>query len=360
MLTLQSIILTQFKNYQHRRFDFTQNIAAITGPNGSGKTNLLDVIHYLCFTKSYFTAIDSANIQYQQKGFRVDGTMNFHNQPVTITVVLRENGKKEVACNGVTYEKFSQHIGLYPCVMIAPDDTELITGSSELRRKLIDMLLSQLDTGYLQQLINYSKVLQQRNSYLKQCAHTQTRNNELLDVLDKQLTVAGNYIFERRKNFLPGFNKTVAAFYKTISGNAENVQLQYKSQLLYQTFDELLQQTREKDYLLQRTGAGVHKDDLLLKLNNDVFRTAASQGQRKSLLFGLKLAEAETLKQQKGFAPLLLLDDVFEKLDAHRMHNLLNYVCTKLGSQVFLTDTHAERVKEIFGKLGMTVQVIEL
>ncbi len=286
--------------------------------------------------------------------------MQLNHKPVTVRIVLRENTRKEVSCNGVLYDKFSAHIGHYPCVMIAPDDTELITGTSDLRRKFIDVLLSQLDAEYLQQLISYNKVLQQRNSYLKQCAQTQIRNNELLDVLDKQLTDTGNYIFERRKNFLPGFNETVTVFYKTISGNTENIQLQYESQLLYQNFDELLQQTHEKDYMLQRTGAGVHKDDLLLKLNNHAFRTCASQGQRKSLLFSLKLAEAETLKQHKNFAPFLLLDDVFEKLDAQRMQNLLNYMCTKLGSQVFLTDTHTERVKEIFGKLGMNVQVLEL
>ncbi len=360
MLSLKSILLTQFKNYAYQSFAFEQPIVAITGPNGIGKTNLLDAIHYLCFTKSYFTGTDSNNVLHGSAGFRIEGLFNDDAEDSNTTVILRENGKKEVSCNGSSYEKFSQHIGKYPCVVIAPDDVELIIGGGEERRRFLDTLLSQLDPDYLQQLIIYNKLIQQRNSYLKNAAQTQVRNNALLDVLDEQLVAAGNFIHQTRAGFLPKFNEAVIAFYKIIAGKAEAIHIQYESQLLRQSFEQLLLQTREKDYLLQRSSAGIHKDDLRFELNGEPFKLTASQGQRKSLLFSLKLAEAETLKQFKGFAPLLLLDDVFEKLDQQRMHNLLHYVCTQHGGQVFLTDTHQQRMTKAFEELGMKVQVISL
>ncbi len=360
MLFLKSIALTQFKNYSHQRFSFDAPIVAITGANGIGKTNLLDAIHYLCFTKSYFNSVDANNVQHGVAGFRVEGLLNDGGQDVPVNIVLRETGKKEISCNGAAYEKFSQHIGKYPCVVIAPDDVELIIGGSEERRKFLDTLLSQMDAAYLQQLISYTKVMQQRNSFLKSCAQTQTRNNALLDVLDEQLLTAGNAIHTQRKNFLPEFNEQVIRFYQTIAGKAEPVSVTYESQLLQQSFDQLLSQNREKDYMLQRTSTGIHKDDLLFELNGEPFKQTASQGQRKSLLFSLKLAEAEELKQHKGFAPLLLLDDVFDKLDDSRMHNLLDYVCTQFGGQVFLTDPHPNRITTAFEALGKKVQLIEL
>ena len=218
MLLLKSIVLTQFKNYPHQSFVFDADIVAITGANGIGKTNLLDAIHYLCFTKSYFTGIDSNNVHHGSSGFRIEGVLKEAEEQVNTSIILRENGKKEVTCNGAAYEKFSQHIGKYPCVVIAPDDVELIIGGSEERRKFLDTLLSQLDAEYLQQLIIYNKVLQQRNSYLKSAAQTQTRNAALLEVLDEQLLAAGNFIHHKRAGFFPKFNDAVIAFYKIIAG----------------------------------------------------------------------------------------------------------------------------------------------
>lgn len=360
MLFLQSLQMIQFKNYSHQTFRFEGPVTAITGANGIGKTNVLDAIHYLSFTKSYFQSGDGLNVQHGMQGFRIDGQFTLSEEALPVSIVLRETGKKEVSCNGSPYEKFSHHIGRFPCVMIAPDDVELIIGGSEMRRSFLDTVLSQMDAVYLQQLISYNKILQQRNSFLKSCAQTQTRNDALLDVLDDQLLTAGDYIFTKRKEFLPGFNQQVLHFYASIAGKAEPVAVTYESKLLEQPFDVLLQQSREKDYLLQRTTIGIHRDDLYFLMNDEPFKQTASQGQRKSLLFSLKLAEAEVLKQQKGFAPLLLLDDVFEKLDAERMHNLLQYVCTQFGGQVFLTDTHPQRMKAAFAEMQIPLQLIEL
>lgn len=359
MLSLSSIHLLQFKNYSSKQLNFEQKVIAFTGFNGVGKTNLLDAIHYLCFTKSYFKGVDSNNVLHGASGFRIGGVFEKNGEAFKTCIILRESGKKEITCNEVPYEKFSQHIGLFPCVMIAPDDAELITAGSELRRKFIDTLLSQINTQYLHQLIIYSKVLQQRNSYLKQCAQTQTRNTSLLEVLDEQLVQAGTFIFQTRKNFLPVFQQKVLQFYKQIAGKEEAVGLSYESQLLQSDLDVLLKQSAEKDYLLQRTNYGVHKDDLVFTLSNESFKNTASQGQRKSLLFALKLSEAETIKEQKGFYPLLLLDDVFEKLDTQRMHNLLDYVCSQ-QAQVFITDPNEDRVRKVFEELKKEIQVYHL
>ena len=359
MLLLRNITLTQFKNYSHQQLQFQTPVIAFTGFNGVGKTNLIDAIHYLCFTKSYFTGVDSNNVLHGASGFRIEGVFEKNGEAFNTCIILRENGKKEITCNEVPYEKFSQHIGLFPCVMIAPDDAELITAGSELRRKFIDTLLSQINTQYLHQLIVYSKVLQQRNSYLKQCAQTQTRNTSLLEVLDEQLVQAGTFIFQTRKNFLPVFQQKVLLFYKQIAGKEEAVGLIYESQLLQSDLDVLLKQSAEKDYLLQRTNYGVHKDDLVFTLSNESFKNTASQGQRKSLLFALKLSEAETIKEQKGFYPLLLLDDVFEKLDTQRMHNLLDYVCSQ-QAQVFITDPNEDKVRKVFEELKKEIQIYHL
>ena len=244
--------------------------------------------------------------------------------------------------------------------MIAPDDIELITGGSEDRRRFMDTLLSQVDAEYLQQLIIYTKVLQQRNSLLKRFAESGKTDWTLLEVLDDQLLQPGKYIHAVRNNFTAKMIPLVQQFYKLIANNDEVVTLQYESQLNNAEFETILNQYREKDFILQRTNGGIHKDDIGIQLNGQVFKNIASQGQRKSLLFALKLAEFELLKTDKGFAPFLLLDDVFEKLDDQRMQHLLHWVCNENEGQVFITDTHKERLENAFVSLSTPYQVIEL
>ena len=387
MLQLQNISLTQFKNYPHQQFSFTKKVVGICGNNGIGKTNLLDAIYYLCFTKSYFTTGDGLCVMQGRQGFRVSGNMNIattvvcgdtnqgggraeamvhvatnHNDAghLTITCILRETGKKEFTVNDELYTRTSKHIGRLPCVIIAPDDVELILGGSEERRRFIDTLLCQLNPEYLQQLIDYNKLLQQRNSLLKHFAEQGRTDASLLEVLNEQLSNRGQYIYVTRQSFLLTFLPQVAAHYHAIAQQDEPVELRYRSQLHEQPMNQLLVQSISKDMAIQRTSTGIHRDDLELLLSNQPFKQIASQGQRKSLLFALKLTEFETLQQQKGFAPILLLDDVFEKLDAGRMENLLREVCIEKGGQVFITDTHRERLENNLAAIGADFEIIEI
>lgn len=367
MLTLNKIILTQFKNYQQTSFDFKERITGICGLNGKGKTNLLDAIYYLCFTKSYFSGSDILNVQFNTDGFRLQGcfTKSFSKEKSfaedsTLVAIFRGTGKKEILINDIAYEKFSAHIGKFPAVIIAPDDVEMIMGSSEERRKFMDTVLSQMNAGYLQQLIIYNKVLQQRNSLLKRFAEQGKVDRHLLDVLDEQLIIPGKQIHLARKIFTEELIPMVKKFYSEIADNNEAIDLHYHCLLNEYTFEGILKKYRDRDLLLQRSNAGIHKDDLTAELNGKIFKNIASQGQRKSLLFALKLAEFDLLKKNKGFAPLLLLDDVFEKLDDNRMKNLLQWVCINNTGQVFITDTHEERLTAYLSNFNKNVQIIQL
>jgi len=360
MLRLGSISLVQFRNYVQQQFSFTERIVAISGINGTGKTNLLDAVYYLSFSKSYFSRPDIQNVYHGLAGMRLEGNYQLNDEPQQLVCILRENNRKELVLNEEAYKKFSDHIGKLPCVMIAPDDIVLITGSSSERRTFVDTLLSQINKEYLVNLIDYTRILQQRNSLLKQSSESGTMDEALLEVLNTQLVKNGNYLFAERKNFLTDFLPLVAAIYQRIAGKDDGLLLQYESQLLTDSFEELLKATQQKDLVLQRTTAGIHRDDLLFFMGEAIFKTEASQGQRKSLLFALKLAEWQVLKEKKGFTPILLLDDVFEKLDEQRMYQLLNWVCTESDGQVFITDTHGERLRLQLEGINVSFQMIEL
>lgn len=360
MLQLQEINLVQFRNYATHHQVFNQQIVAICGLNGTGKTNLLDAIYYLGFSRSYFARTDSQNVQHGKQGMRLSGNFIKQEKEEEVTFILRENNKKELLVNQESYKKISDHIGKFPCVMIAPDDIALITGPSEERRRLTDSILSQTNRDYLTQLITYNKILQQRNSLLKQMADQPQMSNDLLEVYNEQLIHSGNYIHQQRKQFLAIFLPMVGENYATIAGKNENLQLAYESQLLSTSFKEILAENLVKDKALQRTSRGVHRDDIGIYLNDCPFKSEASQGQRKSLLFAIKLAEWEYLKMSIRISPILLLDDVFEKLDENRMAHLLDQVCSNHFGQVFITDTHADRIKAKLDQTGSPYQLILL
>lgn len=359
-LKLRSISLYQFKNYFHQEFVFTERIIGICGRNGVGKTNLLDAIHYMCFTKSYFSRNDQLNILQGHQGFRLEGGFSVNNKDEKAICILRETGKKEFSVNDTPYSRFSKHLGRYPCVIIAPDDVQLIIGSSEDRRKFVDTLLSQLDHDYLQSLINYTKILQQRNSFLRGFNDGFAKDYSVLDILDEQLSKQGAVIFEKRREFLLKFLPVVKQFYNDICQRYENISLFYETEMHHVGIDELLKHNRQKDLMLQRSTGGIHKDDLVFNLGEQAFKNIASQGQRKSLLFALKLAEMEILKQEKRLSPILLLDDVFEKLDQERIGNLLLRVAADEDAQIFITDTSCGRLQAQLEELKLPVQMIEL
>lgn len=362
-MQLKKIILTGYKNYQSEEFLFNERIVGICGLNGKGKTNLLDAINYLCFTKSYFSKSDLMNVSFGTEGFRLEGTIQKNDtseKTDTVVCIYRPSQKKEFFLNEIPYEKFSHHLGKFPCVMIAPDDIQVITGASDERRKYLDTLISQVDNDYLQQLILYQQVLAQRNSFLKNESVRSTFNFTLLETLDSQLLTPAEYIHKKRSSFTKELFPLVQQFYNDISGTNEPVHFEYSSMLNQNPFEELLLASRQKDRQTQRTNTGIHRDDLLFLWNDNIFKTVASQGQRKSLLFACKLAEFQILKTVKKQPPFLLLDDVFEKLDDQRVQNLLEYVCSKNNGQVFITDTHGDRLLKVLSTFTKNVQIIDL
>ncbi len=360
MLSLRNITLTQYKNYLQKSFSFDKPIVGIYGNNGVGKTNLLDAIYYLSFTRSYFFKSDLQNVHHGKSGFRIEGNFETDEADQNVICILRETGKKEVLLNDEIYQRLSQHIGKLPCVIITPDDARIITEGSDERRRYTDALLCQIDPLYLQNLIEYNRLLQQRNQLLRSLAERISTERSLLDVYDAQLQRPGTYIFVKRQLFFQEILPSIEGIYKYISGSDDGLQLTYQSDLLSGPYAELLFTSREKDLILQRTHSGIHRDDIEIRLTNQPFKNIASQGQRKSLLFAMKLAEYELLKKTKGFAPIILLDDVFEKLDASRMHKLLERVCAPGNGQLFITDTHESRMREHLEELTTDYALIGL
>jgi DNA replication and repair protein RecF len=297
-------------------------------------------------------------------GFRLEGHFMLNNATELCHCKVQENSKKEMAINGVLYEKLSKHIGHYPCVVIAPDDIELITGDSKSRRDFLDQLLSQIDQTYLQHLITHNKLLQQRNALLKQLFESNSKGNELLDILDKQIAIPAKYIIEERIALLKTFIPSIQRIYKNIAGEnmnlQEEIQISYTQSINESDIEKTLKNNRVRDIYAQRTTEGIHKDDIEFKMNEQAFKSTASQGQRKSLLFAIKLAEIEIIKNHKQFSPILLLDDIFEKLDESRIENLLRTVCKENNGQVFITDTNEERLSQHLASIGVAYQLIAL
>ena len=319
---LERLYIKNFKNYTEVELKFSKDWNCFLGSNGGGKTNLLDAIHYLCLCKSYFHSTDNLNIRHDSNGFTVEG--NFGKD--TVKCMVEKGQRKAFFLNNNKYRKLADHIGLFPVVVIAPDDVDLVNGGSETRRRLIDSTLAQLDSIYLQDLQAYNKVLTQRNSTLRDFAQRRAFDESLLDSWDQQLIPLATSIYTKRteliKEFIPLFEK----YYKLLAEKTEVPKAVYRSDLLGTDFGELLRASRDKDRILQRTVVGIHRDELELSLQGYSVKRFGSQGQRKSILIALKLAKYELIHQKKGMLPVLLLDDLFDKLDRIRVERLLDLI----------------------------------
>jgi len=357
---LKNITLLNFKNYCDADLQFSDTVNVFTGNNGSGKTNMLDAIHYLCLCKSYFNPIDGQQIKTGEDLFMIQGDFDRNEKNDKITCGVKRNQKKQFKRNKKEYEKLADHIGLFPVVMVSPYDVNLIMEGSEERRKFIDNVISQTDSHYLDQLIAYNRILLNRNAFLKQIAVTRKYDPTLLEILDEQLVIAGNKIFAIRKAFMDEFIPLFNEYYLYLTENKETVALNYQSQLLDMPFDELLRKSVEKDRVLERTTTGIHKDELAFVISDMPLKKFGSQGQQKSFLIALKLAQYAYLAKNKGFKPLLLLDDIFDKLDDHRVQKLMQMVSHQDFGQIFITDTGKERVKSVFEKIEVDVTLFEV
>lgn len=354
---LNTIELTNFKNYESQSLEFHSRINGIVGKNGTGKTNLLDAIYYLCMCKSYFGTPDNAVVRHEQDIIRLKGEFEKADEAVNIVAKIRLRRKKEFMCNNLPYSRLSQHIGLLPVVVIAPDDTRLATEGSEYRRKFLDETLCQLNKEYLLQLIHYNKILAQRNAALKQMAKQGRFDHVLIGTYNTQLAPAGTYIHEARKAFIVDFSPIFEQVYSEISNKSELVTCTYKSALYESTLTDLLEENYEKDKILQRTTKGIHRDNLAFIIGEKPVKRFASQGQLKSFILALKLAQYDFIKTKKGIKPVLLLDDIFDKLDATRIQSLIELLANNDFGQVFITDTGEQRLNDILAKTGIDYQM---
>jgi DNA replication and repair protein RecF len=341
---LRELNLVNFRNHAEAQLAFAKQVAVFTGNNGSGKTNLLDAIHYLSFCKSFLNPIDSQNIKQGEPFFVIQGKFDNSGQSdEDVYCGIKRGLKKQFKRNSKEYEKLSDHIGLIPLVVISPSDISLITEGSEERRRFIDSVISQYNRSYLQALIAYNKVLHQRNAALR----AGYAPEELLQVFDFQLATHAVPVYNLRKEFMQQYAQKVAAYYALLCDGNESVSLSYESQLHLAPIEQLLTGSREKDQALQYTTQGIHKDDIGMSINEFPLKKYASQGQQKSFLIALKLAQFDLLRDFKQEKPMLLLDDIFEKLDQSRITALMELVSKQHFGQIFITDSHPERIAEI-------------
>lgn len=344
---LDKLQLYNFRNYEERFFQLSHGINCIVGKNGSGKTNLLDALYFLSLCKSSIHSQDQLAIKFGEDFSIIEGFFQKEEKVETITCTIQRVGKKVVMADKKPYEKLADHIGKYPVVLIAPNDTDLVRDGAETRRKLFDGILSQVSAGYLQNYLQYNKALDQRNSLLKQFAEQNYFDAELLDIYTGQVLALGNSIFESRKAFVASFLPFFLKNYAWLSESSEVVGLEYLSDLKASNFDQIFQESLNRDLAAQRTTRGVHKDDYEFMMDGVPIKKFGSQGQKKTFVMAIKLAQYEWLAGQKDTQPILLLDDIFDKLDNHRINRLLGLISREEYGQVFITDARLDRTREL-------------
>lgn len=357
---LSQLTLVNFKNYTEVALSLSPQVNCFVGNNGEGKTNLLDAIYYLSFCKSFFNPIDSQNIRHDEAFLLVQGDFVKGEDTEKIHCGIKRGQKKQFRRNKKEYSRLADHIGLLPLVMVSPADINLVYEGSEIRRKFADGVISQFNKAYLDDLLNYNRVLTQRNALLKHFAQTRTFDSNSLELWDMQLDEYGTRIFQQRKAFLNDFIPLFREHYAILSGGKETPDLVYQSKLEETRLLDLLERARERDRMIQYTSVGVHKDDLAFRLGEHPIKKFGSQGQQKSFLIALKLAQYDYIKAQKGTTPLLLLDDIFDKLDALRVKALMNRVSDGTFGQVFITDTDKSRLHKLFADIDIDCRIFSI
>ena len=359
-LILKKLSLINYKNLNSESFDLDKKINCFVGDNGVGKTNVLDSIYHLAMTKSCFHSQSSQSVNHEAGFMVIEGDFKKGDKSENIICSLKKGGKKTIKRNGKIYKKFSDHIGLIPIVMISPYDRDLIQDGSSNRRKFIDNVISQNNKTYLNQIINYQKILSQRNALLKYFKKNNTFDITILKVYDDQLSELSLPIHNTRLDFFKNFVPVFLKRYNSISQNKEKVNISYDSQLNHESLDSLLKNSLEKDRIIQFTSCGVHKDDLIFEIDGYPIKKLGSQGQQKSFLISLKLAQFDYLKIESNSSPILLLDDIFDKLDNKRVQQLVQLVNNDEFGQLFISDTDLYRTEAIIKKIDSTYKMFEL
>jgi len=357
---LRHLSLVNYKNFDSKTLEFDPVINCLVGDNGVGKTNVLDAIYHLCFGKSYFNPVSTQNIKHGTEFFVVEGEFEKHNRTEKILCSFKKGTKKVIKRNDKPYEKFSEHIGFLPLVIISPSDRDLILEGSETRRKFMDGVISQSDKVYLQNLIKYNKVVSQRNSLLKYFAANRTFDRDTLSIYNEQMNTLGTAIHQKRVEFIDSFLPIFKEQYQNISEKDEQIDLSYESQLSDDTLLNLLEKNIEKDRALQYTSVGVHKDDLSFTIAGHPIKKFGSQGQQKSFLIALKLAQFHFIKQLADTTPILLLDDIFDKLDENRVSHIVGLVKDDNFGQIFISDTHADRTEDVVKNIHQSYKIFTL
>jgi DNA replication and repair protein RecF len=359
-MILNKIQLIGFKNYEQAEAEFSHKFNCFTGNNGMGKTNMLDAIYYLSFCKSYYNPADNQNIRKESPFFVIQGNYSMLDETVEIYCGLKRNEKKQFKLNKKEYPRLSDHIGLIPLVMIAPEDAELIHGGSEIRRKFIDGVISQYNKQYLEQLLKYNRILLQRNALLKAFYERSYFDIAALEIYDEQLSRSGNYIYQERSAFFEKFNAIFNTTHRELTHAQEQVKMVLQSGLNEFKMEDLLLKSLDKDKASQYTNTGIHKDDLVFEIDGATVKKFASQGQQKTFLVALKLAQYAFIAAVKNKKPILLLDDVYDKLDESRLNGIMQHLSSDDFGQIFITDTHRHRMSEAIGATQKVAAYFEI
>lgn len=357
---LKKLSLTNFKNYTRADLEFSSKINCFVGNNGVGKTNIFDAIHYLSLSKSFFNNIDNISIKHDEDFFSIQGLFIRDNEENNIFCFFQKQKQKVLKHNGKEYQRLSDHVGKYPVVMISPADSSLISEGSEERRKFLNKIISQYNSEYLNSVLKYNKALQQRNKLLKDFRTGDYFDNEMLSVWDVQLVKYGTLVFSERDSLVNELIEVFQEYYSFITNEAESVKLSYHSHLSDGDFSELLRNSVSEDRFFEYTTTGIHKDDLVFEMNGYHVKSLGSQGQQKSYLVALKLAKFDYIKRKAGFAPILLLDDIFDKFDAVRVEQIIRLVGNHRFGQIFITDTHQDRLQDILKNLDSDYKLFRI